>query len=112
MTRLIDMDAFRETLCITGTADTCKGCTYCDNLIGFACNTYKAPSFAYVCEAIDDAPTVDAVPVEFIKGELERLRANRIDADSDDVDYAWDLKMKIEALSDLLGAWEDTYEID
>ncbi len=61
---------------------------------------------------ISEAPTVDAVPVEFIKGELERLKANRIDADSDDVDYAWDLKMKIEALSDLLGAWEDTYEID
>lgn len=61
---------------------------------------------------IADAPTVDAIPVMFIKGELKHLRANCIDADPDDVDYAWDLKMKIEALSDLLGAWEDTYETD
>lgn len=73
---------------------------------------YPVNTNEYVCGCIDAQPTVDAVPVAFIKGELERLRANRIDADPDDVDYAWDLKMKIEALSDLLGAWEDTYETD
>lgn len=61
--RLIDADALRTVLGITGTADSCKGCTYCDNRVGFACNTYDAPSFATVCEFIDDAPTVDAVPV-------------------------------------------------
>lgn len=63
MVRLIDVDALRETLGITGTADSCKGCTYCDNHIGFACNTYDAPSFSTVCEMIDGAPIVDAVPV-------------------------------------------------
>ncbi len=63
-------------------------------------------------EEIDAMPTANAIPIKFIKGELKRLRANLIDADPDDVGYAWYLKMKIEALSDLLGAWEDTYETD
>lgn len=69
MTRLIDADALRDTLGITGTADTCKGCKYNDR-IGFACNTYDAPSFAYVCEAIDDAPTVEAIPIEYIRERM------------------------------------------
>lgn len=60
--RLIDADALRDALGITGTKDTCKGCQY-NKRFNFACNTDEAPSFAYVCEAIDNAPTVDAVPV-------------------------------------------------
>ena len=61
MVRLIDADALRETLGITGTADTCHGCKY--NKGYYYCNTDKAPQFAYVCECIDDAPTIEAVPV-------------------------------------------------
>lgn len=60
--RLIDADALRDALGITGTKESCKGCQY-NKRFNFACNTDSAPSFAYVCEAIDDAPTVDAVPV-------------------------------------------------
>ena len=60
--RLIDADALRDALGITGAKETCKGCQY-NKRFNFACNTDDAPSFAYVCEAIDDAPTVDAVPV-------------------------------------------------
>lgn len=61
--RLIDADALRDALGITGTKDTCKGCQY-NRRFNFACNTDNAPSFAYVCEAIDEAPTIDAVPVK------------------------------------------------
>jgi hypothetical protein len=60
--RLIDADALRDALGITGTKESCKGCQY-NKRFNFACNTDDAPSFAYVCEAIDEAPTIDAVPV-------------------------------------------------
>jgi len=60
MTRLVDIEYIRNALGITGTAETCKGCRY-DN--GYElCATHLAPSFAYVCEVLDDAPTVDAGP--------------------------------------------------
>lgn len=62
MTQYVDIQYIRNALGITGTKESCKGCKYNDR-IGFACNTYEAPSFAYVCEVLDDAPTVDAVPV-------------------------------------------------
>ena len=56
--RLIDADALRDALGITGTADSCKGCKYNDRF-EFACNTDAAPTFEYVCEMIDDAPTIE-----------------------------------------------------
>ena len=60
--RLIDANALRDALGITGAKESCKGCQY-NKRFNFACNTDDAPSFAYVCEAIDEAPTIDAVPV-------------------------------------------------
>ena len=68
--RLIDADALRDALGITGTADSCKGCKYNDRF-EFACNTDAAPTFEYVCEMIDDAPTIEErktgkwIPFEF-----------------------------------------------
>ena len=62
MTQYVDVQYIRGALGITGTKESCKGCKY-NEPEGFACNTYKAPSFAYVCEVLDDAPTVDAEPV-------------------------------------------------
>ena len=56
--RLIDADALRDALGITGTADSCKGCKYNDRF-EFVCNTDAAPTFEYVCEMIDDAPTIE-----------------------------------------------------
>ena len=56
--RLIDADALRDALSITGTADSWKGCKYNDRF-EFACNTDAAPTFEYVCEMIDDAPTIE-----------------------------------------------------
>ena len=58
MGRMIDADALRDALGITGTADSCKGCKYNDRF-EFACNTDAAPTFEYVCEMIDDAPTIE-----------------------------------------------------
>jgi hypothetical protein len=60
--RLIDADALRDALGITGTEESCKGCQY-NKRFNFACNTDDAPSFAYVCEAIDEAPTIATEPV-------------------------------------------------
>lgn len=60
--RLIDADALRDALGITGTKESCKGCQY-NKRFNFACNTDDAPTFAYVCEQIDEAPPIDAVPV-------------------------------------------------
>ncbi len=62
MTQYVDIQYIRNAIGITGTKESCKGCKY-NEPEGFACNTYKAPSFAYVCEVLDDAPIVDAVPV-------------------------------------------------
>lgn len=62
MTQYVDIQYIRNALGITGTKESCKGCKY-NEPIGFACNTYKAPSFAIVCEVLDDAPIVEAEPV-------------------------------------------------
>lgn len=71
--RLIDADTLRDALGITGAKETCKGCQY-NKRFNFACNTDDAPSFAYVCEAIDDAPTIDAVPVRHGKWVPKYIR--------------------------------------
>lgn len=66
--KLIDADALRDALGITGTNDSCKGCKY-NERYGFACNTDSAPTFEYVCEMIDDAPAIE----ERKKGKWELL---------------------------------------
>ena len=69
MTQLVDINYIRNALGITGTAETCKGCRYAN---GYElCATHLAPSFAYVCEVLDDAPTVDAIPIAFIRSEIK-----------------------------------------
>ena len=73
MTKYVDIQYIRNALGITGTKQSCKGCKY-NEPIGFACNTYKAPSFAYVCEVLDDAPIVDAVPIEFIRSGIKNTQ--------------------------------------
>lgn len=59
---------------------------------------------------VEEAPTVEAIPIEFVKGELKHLKYMLLTADSDDVDSIWDLKAKIEALEDLLKEWEERKE--
>lgn len=69
--RLIDADALRDALGITGTADSCKGCKYNDRF-EFACNTDAAPTFEYVCEMIDDAPTIEERKGKWIDGKCNK----------------------------------------
>lgn len=63
-----------------------------------------------VISNIEKMPTVDAVPVERIKEMIARLRRRRMNLDSDCVDEAWNLKMQIEALDDLLSEWAERKE--
>lgn len=72
MTDLISRDALRESLGITGTAESCKGCSYDIGGWGLCC-AKSAPSFDEVCVAIDDAPTVDAVPVRHGKWVTNKI---------------------------------------
>lgn len=53
--RLIDADALIKTL---GLADDCQACQYKTFIF---CN--RSPDFVVACEAITDAPTIDAVEV-------------------------------------------------
>lgn len=57
MSRLIDADALMEVL---GIADECKDCKSYDGFIG----CMGDPQFAWACEAITDAPTID--PMKWI----------------------------------------------
>lgn len=81
-----------------------------------ALNTYDvSPAYGMTViglteEDIELAPTVDAVPVELIKEMIARLRRRRMNLDDDCVDEAWDLKMQIEALDDLLSEWAERRE--
>lgn len=70
MTRLIDADVLRESLGITGEGTSCKGCKYFSGSFYCTMDT-ESPSFNVVCEAIDDAPTVDAIPEKWILQEIE-----------------------------------------
>ena len=68
--RLIDEDALCEALGITGT------CKDCDHYRGWSCTD---TIWADVCNAIIDAPTVDAVPV--VRCRDCRFKANTIGKD-------------------------------
>lgn len=61
-------------------------------------------------ELVHDAPTVDAVPVDMIKGRIKDLRKMFIDIDKDDVDEIWNLWAKIETLTKLLNMWAERKE--
>lgn len=53
--RLIDADALMDAL---GIADDCQDCQYQSSIF---CS--RSPDFVNACEAIADAPVIDAVPV-------------------------------------------------
>lgn len=94
MVRLIDGDALRDALGITGTKESCKGCKY--NKQWFACNTDEAPQFSYVCEQIDEQPTVDAIPVEWLTAKISEHNSDG---------FAW----MFEAVRDV---WRKEHETD
>ena len=56
MTRLIDADALKHSLNITGDETSCIGCSHLS-----ARGCYEQISYVDVCTAIDEQPTVDHV---------------------------------------------------
>lgn len=67
MARLIDADALKASLEITGTAESCKGCKHESR--EWSCCADDIPT-NYVCEQIDEAPTVEAIPIEWLKEHI------------------------------------------
>jgi hypothetical protein len=61
-------------------------------------------------ETVEGMPTVDAVPVDMIKGRIKDLRKTLMDIDGDDVDEIWVLRTKIETLTELLDMWAERKE--
>ena len=55
-----------------------------------------------IMQAIDEQPTIDAVPVAMIEGRINDLKKMLMDIDSDEVDNIWYLRTEIEKLTDLL----------
>lgn len=61
---------------------------------------------------ICNQPTVDAVPVEWIKMRIKGLRGQLANADEDDKDLIWDLRSKIDELSGIAEYWRKEHETD
>ena len=59
---------------------------------------------------IDDAPTVDAVPVEMIKSRIKDLKAMLMNIDEDEHDEIWHLRTEIQTLIELLEMWAERKE--
>lgn len=67
---------------------------------------------SYTLNAINKAPTVDAVPIEWIKMRIKGLRGQLANADEDDKDLIWDLRTKIDELSGIAEYWRKYHETD
>lgn len=61
--RLIDADALMDAL---GIAVECSDCA---NQAGAFC--HKSSDFVNACEAICDAPTADAIPIEYMRSQID-----------------------------------------
>jgi hypothetical protein len=61
-------------------------------------------------EDIAEAPTVDAVPIEWINQRVKGLKIQLINADEDDVDLIWHLRDEIQTLTELIDYWKEEQE--
>mgnify|MGYP003303388642 CR=1 FL=1 len=68
---LIERKELKEYLGIGGTKTSCRRCQYKDRW--GVCDLDKVPSFVDVCTAIDDAPEVEAIPVEWLENFRDGL---------------------------------------
>lgn len=64
--RLIDADALYKSF---GASGSCNNCPLFD---AYKCQYYNEHTLMEFCERIDDAPTVDAVPVKHTHWVIER----------------------------------------
>ena len=60
--------------------------------------------------AVMSAPTVDAVPIEWINQRVKGLKIQLINADEDDVDLIWHLRDEIQTLTELIDYWKEEQE--
>jgi hypothetical protein len=63
-----------------------------------------------ILDDVKESPVVDAVPADMIKGIIKDLRKRLMDIDGDDVDEIWDLRAKIDMLTELLDMWAERKE--
>ena len=61
---------------------------------------------------IQEQPTIDAVPIEWIEMRIRGLRGQLVNADADDKDLIWDLRTKIDELGGIAEYWRKEYETD
>lgn len=61
---------------------------------------------------VEKAPTIDAVPIEWIEMRIRGLRVQLVNADADDKDLIWDLRTKIDELGGIAEYWRKEYETD
>lgn len=66
--------------------------------------------FNAITEVINNASTIDAVPVVMIESRINGLKKMLIDIDSDDVDNIWALRTEIDTLTELLEMWAERKE--
>lgn len=57
-----------------------------------------------------DSQTVDAVPVDMIKGRINDLKKMLMDIGEDELDAIWDFRTRIETLTELLEMWAERKE--
>lgn len=74
------------------------------------CNIYNAWDAQIVKMWVDDQPTVDAVPIEWINQRVKGLKIQLINADEDDVDLIWHLRDEIQTLTELIDYWKAEQE--
>lgn len=77
MGRFIDADALREYWHIS---EKCEECHWNNR----DCSKPSYYSLHDICEGIDEVPTIDAIPVEWLKGLMLST-----DDDVDKVEFAW-----------------------
>ena len=59
---------------------------------------------------IQEQPTVDTVPIEWINQRVKSLKIQLINADEDDVDLIWHLRDEIQTLTELIDYWKAEQE--
>ena len=59
---------------------------------------------------IQEQPTVDVIPIEWINQRVKGLKIQLINADEDDVDLIWHLRDEIQTLTELIDYWKEEQE--
>lgn len=75
-------------------------------------NGAKRWDFFVTADEMREVSTVDAVPIEWIKMRIKRLRGQLVNVAEEDKDIIWDLRTKIDELSGIVEYWRKYHETD